>query len=93
MTLKKRRIQFHKLLSSHYTQDEIGVYFEMLCEAYLDYTSAQVVFNLDKELSIEKDAQFIGALKALQKNEPIQYIIGTCVPNSIPKVLALPTFE
>ena len=77
MTLKKRRIQFHKLLSSHYTQDEIGVYFEMLCEAYLDYTSAQVVLNLDKELSTEKDAQFIAALKALQKNEPIQYIIGT----------------
>ncbi|MAS68553.1 MAG: peptide chain release factor N(5)-glutamine methyltransferase [Flavobacteriaceae bacterium] len=79
MTVKKIRAQFLKLLSSQYTQDEIGVYFEMLCEAYLNFTPAQVVLNLDEALSPEKEAQFIAALKELQKNEPIQYIIGAVV--------------
>ena len=79
MTVKKIRAQFLKLLSPQYTQDEIGVYFEMLCEAYLNFTPAQVVLNLDEALSPEKEAQFIAALKELQKNEPIQYIIGAVV--------------
>ena len=79
MTVKKIRAQFLKLLSSQYTQDEIGVHFEMLCEAYLNFTPAQVVLNLDEALSTEKEAQFLASLKELQENEPIQYIIGAVV--------------
>ena len=79
LTLKKLRMQFHKLLSSQYTKDEIQVHFEMLCEAYFNYTPAETVLNLEKSLSIEKEAQLKAALKALQKNVPIQYIIGTVV--------------
>ena len=66
-----------KSLSSQYTKDEIGVHFEMLCEAYLNFTPAQVVLNLDEALSAEKEVQFLAALTALQENKPIQYIIGT----------------
>ena len=72
-------MQFHMLLSSQYTKDEIQVHFEMLCEAYFNYTPSETVLNLDKSLSIEKEAQFKAALKALQENVPIQYIIGTVV--------------
>ena len=72
-------MQFHMLLSSQYTNDEIQVHFEMLCEAYFNYTPAETVLNLDKSLSIEKEAQFKAALKALQENVPVQYIIGTVV--------------
>lgn len=77
MTLKKLREQFQKLLSSQYTQDEIRLHFEMLCEAYLDLTPAQVVLNLNEVLSPEKEAQLQAALLALQENIPIQYIVGT----------------
>lgn len=49
----------------------------MLCEAYLDFTPAQVVLNLNEVLSAEKEAKFQAALSALQENMPIQYIIGT----------------
>jgi release factor glutamine methyltransferase len=77
LTVKKIRAQFLKSLSSQYTKDEIGVHFEMLCEAYLNFTPAQVVLNLDEALSDEKEAQFLAALTALQENKPIQYIIGT----------------
>ena len=77
MTVKKIRAQFLKLLSPQYTQDEIGMHVEMLCEAYLDFTPAQVVLNLNEVLSPEKKAQFQAALSALQENIPIQYIIGT----------------
>ena len=79
MTLKKLREQFQKLLSSQYTQDEIRLHFEMLCEAYLDLTPAQVVLNLNQQQPIEKEDQLQAALKALQENEPIQYIIGNVV--------------
>lgn len=79
MTLKKLREQFQKLLSSQYTQDEIRLHFEMLCEAYLDLTPAQVVLNLNQQQPIEKEDQLQAALKALQENEPIQYIIGSVV--------------
>ena len=51
----------------------------MLCEAYLNFTPAQVVLNLDEALSTEKEAQFLASLKELQENEPIQYIIGAVV--------------
>ena len=77
MTVKKIRAQFLKLLSSQYTQDEICMHVEMLCEAYLDFTPAQVVLNLNEVLSAEKEAKFQAALSALQENMPIQYIIGT----------------
>ena len=77
MTVKKIRAQFLKLLSPQYTQDEIGMHVEMLCEAYLDFTPAQVVLNLNEVLSPEKEAKFQAALSALQENIPIQYIIGT----------------
>ena len=53
------------------------MHVEMLCEAYLDFTPAQVVLNLNEVLSPEKKAQFQAALSALQENIPIQYIIGT----------------
>lgn len=65
------------MLSSQYTQDEIGVHFEMLCEAYLNFTPAQVVLNLNEVLFPEKEAQLQAALLALQENIPIQYIVGT----------------
>ncbi len=77
MTVKKIRAQFLKLLSPQYTQDEICMHVEMLCEAYLDFTPAQVVLNLNEVLSPEKEAKFQAALSALQENIPIQYIIGT----------------
>ena len=77
MTVKKIRAQFLKLLSPQYTQDEICMHVEMLCEAYLDFTPAQVVLNLNEVLSAEKEAKFQAALSALQENMPIQYIIGT----------------
>ena len=77
MTVKKIRAQFLKLLSPQYTQDEVCMHVEMLCEAYLDFTPAQVVLNLNEVLSPEKEAKFQAALSALQENIPIQYIIGT----------------
>jgi release factor glutamine methyltransferase len=77
LTVKKIRAQFLKLLSPQYTQDEICMHVEMLCEAYLDFTPAQVVLNLNEVLSPEKEAKFQAALSALQENIPIQYIIGT----------------
>ena len=51
------------------------MHVEMLCEAYLDFTPAQVVLNLNEVLSPEKEAKFQAALSALQENIPIQYII------------------
>ncbi len=53
------------------------MHVEMLFEAYLDFTPAQVALNLNEVLSLEKEAQFQAALSALQENIPIQYIIGT----------------
>ena len=51
----------------------------MLCDAYLGFTPAQVVLELNEYLLPEKETQLQTALKALLDNEPIQYIIGSVV--------------
>ena len=76
MILKKHKIYFTEQLSSIYPQTEIDTFFYYLIEAYLGLQRIDLIMQPDFEISSEKELLFNNAIKRLQKEEPIQYIIG-----------------
>lgn len=76
MKLKQVKLEFINSLSEIYPSTEIESFFFLLTEAYLNMNRLQVALKPD-EIITEKDRKlFDEAAKRLQKNEPIQYIIG-----------------
>ncbi|PKH53060.1 peptide chain release factor N(5)-glutamine methyltransferase [Tenacibaculum sp. Bg11-29] len=76
MTLKNYKIYFTEQLSSIYPQTEIDTFFYYLIEEYIDLQRIDLIMQPDFEINFEKELLFNNAIKRLQKEEPIQYIIG-----------------
>ena len=76
MLLQEFKKKFLNLLTPLYGSEEAQQFFFLLCEAYLDFSRIDVSLNFGFLLNNEKLQQFELALKRLQLQEPIQYIIG-----------------
>ena len=76
MQLKRYRVYFTEQLESVYPQTEIDTFFFLLIEEYLGLQRIDLVLQSTFEISSEKEMLLNGALKRLQNEEPIQYILG-----------------
>ncbi|WP_062060522.1 peptide chain release factor N(5)-glutamine methyltransferase [Aquimarina longa] len=76
MKIKNLRTNFVNSLSEIYDSDEILSFFYILSEDILGLTRVAIAINLDKKLSDNELFVFGDAIKKLQNQEPIQYIIG-----------------
>lgn len=76
MILKEFRNNFNDQLSGIYPKTEIDTFFFLLIEEYLEFQRVDIVLKSDFEIPEEalKALQF--ASKRLQKEEPLQYILG-----------------
>ena len=68
--------KFRYGLSANYEQAEAMQFAYLLFEEWMGWTKAEVHINSGKLLKGEESARFWDALAQLQKNKPIQYIIG-----------------
>ncbi|WP_074409388.1 MULTISPECIES: peptide chain release factor N(5)-glutamine methyltransferase [Aquimarina] len=76
MKIKDLRVSFTNSLSGIYDSEEILSFFYMLSEEILGLKRVDVAMCLDKILTVSEKANFDNAIKRLEKQEPIQYIIG-----------------
>jgi len=77
MILKEYRKHFNNQLSDLYPQTEIDSFFFLLIEEFLELKRIDVSLKPDFKITEEKLTQLNSAIKRLQKEEPIQYILGT----------------
>lgn len=76
MILKEYRKRFVEKLQLIYPIDELNAIFYLLAENFLGIKKVEVSMQLHRVLTIEETKLFDAALSALQKEQPIQYIIG-----------------
>ncbi|MDA9576044.1 peptide chain release factor N(5)-glutamine methyltransferase [Flavobacteriaceae bacterium] len=74
ISLEALKQHFHKALE-FYPSTERQVFFQMLCEAYLQLQPHQLILNAKNQISEEKFKHFEMALIRLKNHEPIQYIL------------------
>ncbi|CAL2103144.1 Release factor glutamine methyltransferase [Tenacibaculum sp. 190130A14a] len=75
-TLKSYKTYFTEQLSVVFPQTEIDTFFLFLIEEYLGLQRIDLVMQPNFEIPSEKEIILNEALSRLQKEEPIQYIIG-----------------
>ena len=76
MILKEFKTYFTKQLSATYPQTEIDSFFFLLIEEKLGFQRIDSVLKADFNIPSDVSAFFNLAIKRLQKEEPIQYILG-----------------
>ncbi|GGD97325.1 peptide chain release factor N(5)-glutamine methyltransferase [Planktosalinus lacus] len=76
MTLKEYRSLFKSKLETLYPEEEIGSFFYLLTEKFLKLKRVEVVLELQRKLTSDETFLFENALQQLEKEVPIQYIIG-----------------
>ena len=76
MILKEFRTYFTEQLSSIYPKTEVDTFFFLLIEEYLSFQRIDSILKYDYIIPEDKIALLEIALKRLQKEEPIQYILG-----------------
>lgn len=76
MKIKDLRANFTNSLSGIYDSEEILSFFYILSEEILGLKRVDVAIRLDKILTIDEKVSFDKARRQLEKQEPIQYIIG-----------------
>ncbi|MEX2350642.1 MAG: peptide chain release factor N(5)-glutamine methyltransferase [Flavobacteriaceae bacterium] len=76
MTLKEYRSYFKSKLEPLYPEEEIGSFFYLLNEKLLNLKRVEVPLKLHRKLTSEETSLFENALYQLEKEVPIQYIIG-----------------
>ena len=74
MTLGELKENFTNELE-YYPSSERQVFFQRLCEAYLQLQPHQIVLNYEKEISEVEFKRFDEALNRLKNHEPIQYLL------------------
>lgn len=77
MELLQLKNNLIKVLTPRYGAEEAEQFFYMLSEAYLGCSKIDVALNPNKLILSEKQQFFNLAIERLQKNEPVQYIIGS----------------
>lgn len=76
MILKTLKRNFSEALVDFYPETEIDSFFNLLSEDVLNMKRVDISLNLYAVVSGKKHEKFQTALKRLQNNEPIQYILG-----------------
>ncbi len=76
MKLKKLKAYFTESLLELYAPEEIQSFFSILSKEYLNLSRVQVTLEADKEVDSAILQKFESAIERLEKEEPIQYIMG-----------------
>ena len=76
VTLKAFKSVFTTALESLYPKTEIDSFFSIIIEEYLNLQRIDVILQPDFIISDEQLKQLNNTLSRLQKEEPIQYILG-----------------
>jgi len=76
LLLQEFKKRFITSLTPSYGNEEALQFFYLLSEAYLNFSRVDLSLNFKYSLEGKKLLQFESALKRLQQQEPIQYIIG-----------------
>ncbi|TDQ25617.1 peptide chain release factor N(5)-glutamine methyltransferase [Tenacibaculum caenipelagi] len=76
MQLKQYRVYFTKQLENTYPQTEIDTFFFLVIEEYLSLQRIDLVLQPTFEIPSDKIKLLDEVLVRLQKEEPIQYILG-----------------
>lgn len=76
MQLIEFRNNFKESILNLYGEEETRSFFYLLAEAYLKLSKAEIALNLQRQLTDKEILLFEKALRRLQAEEPIQYIIG-----------------
>lgn len=74
MKLKALKVYFYTELN-HLPLSERQVFFQRLCEKYMQFQPHQLVLNYEKEIPKTEFKRFEEALNRLKNHEPIQYIL------------------
>ena len=74
MTLGELKKNFTNELE-YYPSSERQVFFQSVCEAYLQLQPHQIVLNYEKEISEVEYKRFNEAMNRLKNHEPIQYVL------------------
>ena len=77
MTLTELKHNFKTTLKSTYPKEEIDSFFYLLMEFKLHLKRVDIALNPTTKITSSDDAFFSDALKKLEREIPIQYIIGT----------------
>ncbi|MFT5103774.1 MAG: release factor glutamine methyltransferase [Candidatus Latescibacterota bacterium] len=77
MTIKTIKEKFTLDLQGLYPSEEIQSFFMMLSESFLNYSRIDIFLKQAEVLSEETTNKYFDALKRLQNQEPVQYIIGS----------------
>lgn len=67
---------FHEELQTLYPKEEIESFAFLCAEAYLGFTRADLVLKANDTVNESDLLKFSFAVKALQKNVPVQYVLG-----------------
>ena len=84
MTLQNFRIFFNSELSTIYPKTEIDSFFFLLIEAKLNLQRIDTVLKPDFLIDDEILSELKSIMERLQKEEPIQYILGETEFYSLP---------
>lgn len=76
MILKTLKRTFSEALIDHYPETEIDSFFSLLAASILNLKRVDIALNLYAVVSGKKQEKFTDAVKRLETNEPIQYILG-----------------
>jgi len=76
MILKSYRKIFSDSLSDIFPKTEVDSFFFLLIEEYLDLQRVDLSLQPNLEINTDQLSQLNSALNRLQKEEPIQYILG-----------------
>lgn len=76
MILRDIQQNFHNQLDAIYDVKEVDSFFYLLTDHYLSLTRLSLALEPNIQLDEEIKHKFIEALERLEKQEPIQYIIG-----------------
>jgi release factor glutamine methyltransferase len=76
MNLSEYRHHFKSQLDGKYPAEEVISFFNWLCESYLNLKRAEIPLELKRIFTEEEHSLFDIALHQLEKDVPIQYILG-----------------
>ena len=76
MTLKEFKFKFTEVLNPLYPKTEIDSFFFLLIDEYLKLERIDFSLNPNKEIDKENLKKLDDALVRLEKEEPLQYIVG-----------------
>lgn len=76
MDIKSVKTLFHETLKPYYPEQEINSFFHLLTEYYLNKSRLELALEPELNLNHKESDLFLDALRGLEKEYPIQYIIG-----------------